>query len=168
VGGPRHREQEGERTSRTVGRHPDIVPDPRRYIRAMADMNQEIIAEFRANDGVVGGYFEGKPVLLLHHTGAKSGTERVNPLMYNTDGDKIVIFASMGGAPKNPDWYHNLKANPDAEIEIGTDRYPVRATEVEGDERDRLWEKQKAEWDQFAGYEAATTRTIPVITLTRR
>src|SRR5688572_29565858 len=131
-------------------------------------MNEKVIAEFRSNAGVVGGYFEGKPVLLLHHTGAKSGTERVSPLMYNTDGDRLVIFASKAGAETNPDWYHNLLANPDVEVEVGTERFAARATVLEGAERDRLWEKQKAEFDQFAGYEAATSRTIPVIVLDRR
>jgi deazaflavin-dependent oxidoreductase (nitroreductase family) len=117
---------------------------------------------------VVGGFFEGKPVVLLHHTGAKSGAERVSPLMYSTDGDRVLIFASKGGAPTNPDWFHNLRANPDTEIEIGTERRAVRAVEVTGADRDRLWEQQKAEYPQFAEYEQATTRTIPVIALEPR
>jgi deazaflavin-dependent oxidoreductase (nitroreductase family) len=132
------------------------------------DFNQQIIDDFRANAGVVGGFFEGKPVVLLHHTGAKSGAKRVSPLMYNTDGDRVVIFASKGGAPTNPDWFHNLRANPDTEIEIGTERRAVRAVEITGADRDRLWEKQKAEYPQFAEYEQATTRTIPVIALEPR
>jgi deazaflavin-dependent oxidoreductase (nitroreductase family) len=132
------------------------------------DFNQQIIDDFRANAGVVGGFFEGKPVVLLHHTGAKSGAKRVSPLMYTTDGDRVVIFASKGGAPTNPDWFHNLRANPDTEIEIGTERRAVRAVEVTGADRDRLWEKQKAEYPQFAEYEQATTRTIPVIALEPR
>jgi deazaflavin-dependent oxidoreductase (nitroreductase family) len=132
------------------------------------DFNQQIIDDFRANAGVVGGFFEGKPVVLLHHTGAKSGAERVSPLMYSTDGDRVLIFASKGGAPTNPDWFHNLRANPDTEIEIGTERRAVRAVEVTGADRDRLWEQQKAEYPQFAEYEQATTRTIPVIALEPR
>jgi deazaflavin-dependent oxidoreductase (nitroreductase family) len=130
-------------------------------------MNHGIIEEFRANAGVVGGFFEGKPVLLLHHKGAKTGTERVNPLMYNTENGRVAIFASMGGAPKNPDWYHNLVANPGAEVEVGTERYAVVATEVTGEERTRIWDRQKAEYPQFAEYEAKTERTIPVIVLDR-
>lgn len=133
----------------------------------MSDMNTQVIDEFRANKGIVGGYFEGKPVLILHHTGAKSGTKRETPLMYNTDGDKLVIFASMAGAPNNPNWYHNLLANPTATVEVGTETFDVKVTEVKGDDRDRLWEKQKAEFPQFAEYEANTSRTIPVLLLER-
>lgn len=133
----------------------------------MSDMNDNIIEEFRANRGIVGGYFEGKPVLILHHTGAKSGTERVTPLMYNTDGDRLVIFASMAGAPNNPNWYHNLLANPKATVEVGTETFEVKVEEPSGGDRDRLWEKQKAEFPQFADYEAKTSRTIPVLLLER-
>jgi deazaflavin-dependent oxidoreductase (nitroreductase family) len=131
------------------------------------DRNQGIIDEFHANAGVVGGFFEGKPILLLHNTGAKSGVERVNPLMYNTDGDRLVIFASKGGAPGHPDWYFNLVANPSAEVEVGTERFPVKATVLTDDERARLWERQKADHPQFADYEAKTDRQIPVIILER-
>lgn len=109
---------------------------------------------------MVGGYFEGKPVLLLHHIGAKSGTERVSPLMYNTDGDQLVIFASKAGAETNPDWFHNLRANPDVEVEVGAEQFPVKAKAVEGAERERLWDRQKAEFDQFAGYEAGSTYKV--------
>jgi len=132
------------------------------------EMNQDIVKEFRASAGVVGGYFEGKPVLLLHHTGAKSGIVRVNPLMYNVEGDDLVIFASKGGAPSHPDWYRNLKANPKAQVEVGTDTLDVIAREATGEERDRLWERQKAEYPQFAGYEKTANRVIPVIVLERR
>ena len=134
----------------------------------MNEMNAQVIKEFRANAGAVGGYFEGKPVLLLHHTGAKSGTRRVTPLMYNVDGDKLVIFASKGGAPGHPDWYRNLSANPETQVEVGTDTLDVTARDAQGDERDRLWEQQKAEYPQFADYEKATDRVIPVIVLDRR
>jgi deazaflavin-dependent oxidoreductase (nitroreductase family) len=128
------------------------------------DRNHGIIEEFRANAGVVGGFFAGKPILLLHHKGAKSGTERVNPLMYN---GRLVIFASMGGAPQSPDWYHNLVANPQAEIEVGTERYAVVATVLTGEDRERIWKRHKVEYPQFADYEAKTERVIPVIALAR-
>lgn len=131
------------------------------------DWNAGIIKEFRANAGKVGGVFEGKPVLLLHHTGAKSGTPRVNPLMYQPVDAGIAIFASKGGAPTNPDWYHNLLAHPHAEIEVGTETYPVRARVAPDDERDAIFTKQKQEFPQFAEYEQATARRIPVVVLER-
>jgi deazaflavin-dependent oxidoreductase (nitroreductase family) len=131
------------------------------------DMNVGLIKEFRANAGVVGGYFEGKPVLLLHHTGAKSGTVRVNPLMYNVDGDNLVIFASKAGAPSHPDWYRNLLANPKTQVEVGADTLDVTVREAKGEERDRLWDRQKAEYPQFADYEKSTDRVIPVLILER-
>lgn len=131
----------------------------------MNDWNQQIIKEFRENGGKVGGQFEGAPLLLLHTTGAKSGQERVTPVVYQEDDGRYVIFASKAGAPTNPDWYHNLRANPDATIEVGTETRPVTARAVEGDERDRLWDEQKRVMPGFADYEAKTTRTIPVIVL---
>jgi deazaflavin-dependent oxidoreductase (nitroreductase family) len=109
--------------------------------------------------------FEGKPLLLLHHTGAKSGTERVNPLVYLREGDKYVIFASKAGAPTNPDWYHNIRANPDTIIEVGIQTIPVTARVAEGDERDQLWTAQKEVAPQFGEYEAKTDRQIPVVVL---
>ena len=136
--------------------------------KTMSDWNQKVIDEFRANEGRVGGYFEGRTLLLLHHRGAKSGVARVNPLAYQRiDDDSVAVFASKGGDPKNPDWYYNLVANPDAEVEIGTDRFPVRARMAEGDERDRIFEKQKADWDGFAEYEEKLEgiRVIPVVVL---
>lgn len=135
---------------------------------ATNDFNEGIINEFRANSGRVGGPFEGRQMILVHHTGAKSGTERVTPLVYQADSDDWVIFASKAGAPDNPDWYHNLKANPHTTIEVGTDTIDVNCVETHGDERTRLWEAQKAAMPQFADYEASTERTIPVIRLQRR
>jgi len=129
------------------------------------DWNRNVIEEFRTNDGVVGGMFEGKPLLLLHHTGAKTGTERVNPLVYLRDGDKYVIFASKAGAPTSPDWYHNVVANPSTTIEVGIQTIPVTARVADGAERDELWAKQKDVAPQFAEYEAKTDRVIPVIVL---
>jgi deazaflavin-dependent oxidoreductase (nitroreductase family) len=131
----------------------------------MNDWNRNVIEEFRTNDGVVGGMFEGATLLLLHHTGAKSGTERVNPLVYLRDGDKYVIFASKAGAPTSPDWYHNLRANPDTTIEVGIQSIPVTARVAEDDERERLWSKQKELAPQFAEYESKTDRVIPVVVL---
>ena|SRR5437899_3323358 len=129
------------------------------------EWNRKIIEEFHANAGKVGGMFEGVPILLLHHRGAKTGTERINPLAYRRDGDNYVIFASKGRAPDNPDWYHNLRANPDTEIEVGTDAAKVRARVAAADERERLWTVQKKEFPGFADYEQKTERQIPVIVL---
>ena len=135
----------------------------------MADMenfNEKVIKEFRENDGKVGGMFEGAAVLLLHHAGAKSGTERVNPLMYQPVGDSFAIFASKGGAPSNPDWYYNLAAHPDTTIELGSGTVMVRARVAGPDERDPIWEKQKELAPGFAEYETnAAPRQIPVILL---
>lgn len=133
----------------------------------MSDWNTKIIDEFRANGGKVGGNFEGAPLLLLHTTGAKSGQVRVNPMMYRTDGDRLVVFASKAGAPTNPDWYHNLLANPRAKAELGTEIVDVEARVATGEERERLWSVQKQEWPGFADYERKTEREIPVIILER-
>jgi deazaflavin-dependent oxidoreductase (nitroreductase family) len=131
----------------------------------MSDWNTQIIDEFRANGGKVGGQFEGAPLLLLHTTGAKSGQARVNPMMYQADGDNYAVFASKAGAPTNPDWYHNLLANPRASIEVGDTTVSVIAKVAEGDDRERLWSRQKELYPGFADYEAKTTREIPVIVL---
>ena len=132
------------------------------------DWNQKIIEEFRANGGKVGGMFEGAPLLLLHTTGAKSGLERVHPLMYQQVGDELAVFASKAGAPTNPDWSYNLRAHPDAEIEVGAETVPVRARVAEGDEADRIWERQKQLFPNFAEYEkTAGGRKIPVVLLAR-
>ena len=133
---------------------------------AMSDWNQNIIEEFRANDGKVGGIFEGAPLLLVHHVGAKSGTERVTPLMYQSVNGGYAIFASKGGADDNPDWFYNLKANPDTKIEIGSGIEAVRARVAEGAEHDTIWTNQKRDWPQFAEYEEKTARdVIPVVIL---
>jgi deazaflavin-dependent oxidoreductase (nitroreductase family) len=134
----------------------------------MNEFNRKIIEEFRANEGRVGGPFEGAPMLLLHTTGARSGVERVSPVVYQPDDSRWVVFASKGGAPTNPDWFHNLRAHPDATIEVGTDTVPVAARVAEGDERERLWSRQKERMPGFADYEQKTTREIPVVVLERR
>ena len=134
----------------------------------MSDFNGAVIAEFRANAGVVGGYFAGANLLLLHTTGARSGQPRTNPLVYVRDGDRFVVAASKGGAPTNPDWFYNLRADPDASVEVGTEQFRVRATIVtEEPERSRLYARLAAHWPSFAGYEQKTERTIPVVVLER-
>jgi deazaflavin-dependent oxidoreductase (nitroreductase family) len=134
----------------------------------VSDFNTQIIEEFRANDGKLGGGFAGAPMLLLHTIGAKSGKERVHPLAYQRVGDRWAIFASKGGAPTNPDWYYNLKAHPDTTIEVGSETVAVTATEATGDERESIFDKQKQLMPPFAEYETKTSRVIPVILLSRR
>ena len=129
------------------------------------NFNQQIIEEFRANGGKVGGPFAGGALLLLTTTGAKSGQPRVSPLAYTKDGDRFVIIASKAGAPTNPDWYHNLLANPVATIEVGTKKFQVRASVVAGADRRRLYDQQVAVMPGFAEYEKKTTRQIPVVAL---
>lgn len=135
----------------------------------MSDMNEwnrQIIEEFRANDGVVGGDLAGMQLLLLHHTGAKSGLERVNPLAYQRNGNSLAVFASKGGAPTNPDWYYNLIANPDVSVEIGTETHSATARVASGEERARIWSTQMETFPNFAEYaEKAAPRQIPVVVL---
>ena len=132
----------------------------------MSDWNLKTIAEFRANEGTVGGVFEGKPLLLLHHVGARSETERISPLMYQQLEGGYAVFASKGGADTNPSWLHNLKANPDTKVEIGTEIVAVAARLAQGEEHDRIWNRQKENWPQFAAYERKTSRDlIPVVVL---
>jgi len=130
--------------------------------------NDNIIEEFRTNAGEVGGMFERKPLLLLHHVGARSGVGRVNPLMYQAVDGGCAVFASKGGADTNPDWLYNLKANPKTSVEIGTETVLVSARMAEGAEHDEVWSRQKQDWPQFAEYERKTTRdVIPVVILER-
>ena len=129
--------------------------------------NENLIAEFRANNGAVTGMFAGAPLLLLTTTGAKSGQPRVSPVVYTRDGDRWVIIASKGGAPTHPDWYHNLRANPKIDVEVGAETFPVTVEDIVGDERDRLWTEIVAERPGFGDYQTKTTRTIPVLRLTR-
>jgi deazaflavin-dependent oxidoreductase (nitroreductase family) len=127
--------------------------------------NRQVIEEFRANEGKVNG---GNTLLLLTTMGARSGKQRVNPLAYTTDGEHLVIIASKGGTPTNPDWYHNIVAHPDVTVEVGAETFEARATIVEGAERDDLYAKQAAIMPNFAEYQEKTTRKIPVIVLTRK
>lgn len=131
----------------------------------VSDWNRKVIEEFRANGGQVGGQFAGAPLLLLHTTGARTGQERVNPMMYRKVGDSFAVFASKAGAPVHPDWYHNLRANPGVRAEIGTGTVEFTARVAEGEERERIWSAQKQEYPGFAGYERKTTREIPVVIL---
>ena len=131
-----------------------------------ADFNARVIDEFRANGGRLGGEFDGMPILLLHHTGARSGRQYVNPLAYQADDSRYVVFASRGGSPRNPGWYHNLIANPDTTIEVGSETLPVHAEEATGEERERLYRTQAERIPVFAEYQQkAGGRTIPVIVL---
>jgi deazaflavin-dependent oxidoreductase (nitroreductase family) len=133
----------------------------------MSDWNAAIIDEFRARGGKVGGQFEGAPLLILHTTGAKSGQERVTPLVYQPVGDALAIFGSKGGASTNLDWYHNVVANPKVTVEVGTETLERTARVAEGDERERIWSRQVQVMPGFAEYQANTSRTIPVVVLER-
>jgi deazaflavin-dependent oxidoreductase (nitroreductase family) len=131
-----------------------------------ASRNAQTIAEFRANHGTVGGYFAGAPLLLLHTVGARSGTPRINPMMYLADAGRYLVFASKAGSDRNPDWYHNLLAHPDARIEVGDEVRAVHAVVLRGDERDAAFAEQARRYPGFAGYQSKTERIIPVIALT--
>ena len=131
------------------------------------DWNKEVIEEFRANGGKVGGYFANMKLLLLHTTGAKSGLPRVNPVACMADGEQYIIIASKAGAPTNPAWYYNLVANPEVGVEVGTEKFQAKATVSTEPERSELYAKMAAKYPGFAEYEQKTTRVIPVVTLTR-
>ncbi|MCA9863119.1 MAG: nitroreductase family deazaflavin-dependent oxidoreductase [Thermomicrobiales bacterium] len=131
------------------------------------DFNQQVIDEFRANDGKVGGMFQGAPMLLLTTKGAKSGQPRVAPLVYSRDGDRYVVIASKGGAPTNPDWYHNIAANPDITVEIGSETFPAHAEIAAEPERTRLFDAHAALMPGFRDYQNNTSRIIPVVTISR-
>jgi deazaflavin-dependent oxidoreductase (nitroreductase family) len=131
------------------------------------DWNKAIIDEFRANSGKVGGPFAGATLLILHTIGAKSGKERINPVAYTTDGDRLVIIASKGGAPANPDWYANILTHPQVEVEVGTEQFQALAAVASEPERTRLYSKMVEMMPGFAEYEKKTSRVIPVIILTR-
>lgn len=134
----------------------------------MSGFDDRVIAEFRANHGVVGGPFAGAPILLLHTTGARSGVERVSPMMYRQDGDRMLVFASRAGSDAHPSWFHNLVAHPLVTAEVGDETLELTATPLTGAERDRHYAEQAADFPAFAGYQEKTTRVIPVVALTRR
>ncbi|MGN7781054.1 nitroreductase family deazaflavin-dependent oxidoreductase [Mycolicibacterium sp. 22603] len=134
---------------------------------AIDAMNQAVIEEFRTTGGTAGGVFTGKPLILLHHIGAKSGTERIAPLVPLVDDGKVYIFASKGGADTNPDWYRNLVAHPQVTVERGTETYQASARVLDGAERDEVYAKQVAQQPQFGEYQRKTDRVIPVVELVR-
>lgn len=136
------------------------------------DMNKQVIEDFRANNGAVdaalGGFFAGKPVLILHNTGVKTGKQRLNPLVFADHDKSYVVAATKGGSPRHPHWFLNVRANPEVVVEVGTEKFPAKATIVEdGPYRDELYAKLVAIMDQFADYETKTDRRIPVIVLKR-
>ena len=132
------------------------------------ERNRLLIEEFRNNEGKVSGSFAERPLLLLSTTGAKTGQQRINPLMYLPDGDRWLVFASKGGAPTSPDWFHNLVAHPIVTVEVGTEAFEADATVITGEERDRLYAQQAQLYPMFAEYEQRATRKIPVVALTRK
>lgn len=138
----------------------------------MTNWNEQVIAEFRSHGGRVGGNFAGAPLLLLHSTGARSGQERVNPMMYQAVGDAFAVFASKAGADTNPDWFHNLRAHPDVTVEVGdgerVETLTVTARVLDDAEREPIWATQKERYPGFADYETKTSRVIPVVLLERR
>jgi deazaflavin-dependent oxidoreductase (nitroreductase family) len=134
----------------------------------MSDYNQQIIAEFRANAGRVGGSWEGRDLLLLTTTGRKSGNEHTTPMVYTRDGDRLLVYASKGGAPTHPDWYLNLVAAPEVIVEVGDERYDATAAPLEGEERDRAYAAQVERVPTFGEYQDKTARVIPVVALRRR
>jgi len=140
-----------------------LVADP----RAMDELNQAVISEFRANQGRVSGPMEGMPIVLLTMTGAKTGRSLTRPLCYSRDVDRLVIIASYGGAPRNPPWYHNHLANPVVTVEVGTEKFKARVTQTSGAERQRLFDAQARLMPFFNDYQKKTERQIPVLTLTR-
>ena len=131
------------------------------------DFNNKVIEEFRANGGKCGPPFEGSPMILVTHTGAKSGKVRTSPLVYTADGDRYAIIASKAGAPTSPDWYHNMVANPAVTVEVGTENFEATVEEATGAERDRLYAAQAEQLPVFKDYAAKTDRVIPVLVLTR-
>jgi deazaflavin-dependent oxidoreductase (nitroreductase family) len=135
--------------------------------REWLEFNEGVIAEFRANDGRCGGRFEGNPMVLLTTTGARTGLARTSPITYTTDGDRIVLIASKAGGPSHPAWYHNLVADPEVTVEVGTERWRGRASVAAEPERSRLYAERVAVMPRFAGYREATTREIPVVVIER-
>jgi len=143
------------------------MPNLEDFNNDFSAFNQALIDEFRSNGGEVTGMFAGAPIVLITTTGAKSGKRRTTPIVYTTDGDNIVIIASKGGSPTSPDWYHNLVANPDVTVEVPTEKFEARARVAQEPERERLYRAQAALMPNFAEYEKATTRKIPVVVLER-
>ena len=156
-GNPRHASDVG------AGRMPNLED----FNGDFAAFNQALVDEFRNDGGKVTGPFAGAPLALITTTGAKSGRRRTTPIVYTTEGDRIVIIASKGGAPTSPDWYHNLVAHPEVTVELPNETFDARARVAEGPERERLWRAQAALMPNFDEYQKATTRKIPVVVLER-
>jgi len=135
---------------------------------SLESFNTKVITDFRAHEGRVGGNFEGAPILLLHTSGARTGAERVNPMMYLEDAGRVYVFASKGGAHTHPDWYHNLVAHPEVTVERGSETYQAVARPLDDSERERIYAIQAARYPGFGEYQAKTHRVIPVVELTRR
>ena len=135
---------------------------------SLESFNTKVITDFRAHEGRVGGNFEGAPILLLHTSGARTGAQRVNPMMYLEDAGRVYVFASKGGAHTHPDWYHNLVAHPEVTVERGSETYQAVARPLDGSERERIYAIQAARYPGFGEYQAKTHRVIPVVELTRR
>ena len=133
----------------------------------MNDYNRRLIEEFRAHGGKVDGMWEGTPLLLLTTAGARSGEPRTTPMAYLPDGDRLIVWASNGGSPRNPDWYHNLLAHPQVTVEVGTETFDAIAVVTADAERDRLWARGVAVYPSLAEHQAKTTRQIPAIVLSR-
>jgi deazaflavin-dependent oxidoreductase (nitroreductase family) len=138
---------------------------PEKAMPDTVDFNALTIAEFRANHGKVGGNFAGAPLLLLHTVGARSGAPRINPMMYLPDEGRYLVFASKAGSDRHPDWYHNLLAHPEVQIEVGDEILTVRAVELHGAERDAYFTEQAGRYPGFAAYQRKTERIIPVVAL---
>ncbi len=132
------------------------------------EINAKVIDEYRANGGELSGGFAGESLILVHHFGAKSGTERISPLAVYAEGERLFVFASKAGLPENPGWYYNLMAHPDVTVELGDETFPVRATEITGPERDEIYAKNVEKRPQFGEYQANVDRLIPVVELVRR
>jgi len=143
------------------------MPNLEDYPNDFKGYNEALIDEFRNNGGQVTGMFAGRPVVLITTTGAKSGAKRTTPIVYTTDGDNLVIIASKGGAPTNPDWFHNLVANPDVTVELPNETFYARARVAEGEDRERLWRAMADRMPNFDEYQQGTTRRIPVVVLER-
>ncbi|MCU1679405.1 MAG: cell entry (mce) related family protein [Amycolatopsis sp.] len=160
-----HHQQHGSFAFKYISGHRTRLEGPE--LTDMVEINKGVIKEFRENAGKVGGMFEGAAMILVHHTGAKSGAARIAPLVYLADNDRLFVFASKGGADDNPAWFHNLVATPKTTVEIGTETFDVVATVLDQPERDEIYAKQATLSPQFAEYEKKTKRLIPVVELKR-
>ncbi len=142
-----------------------FIPGLQETVEDRYERNRLVIEDFRKNQGKVGGNFATSPILLLTHTGAKTGQKRVAPMLYMQDGDRMIVFAAFRGSPKNPDWVYNLKANPIAKVEVGTDSFEVKAKVLTGEEREKLWTTWKEQRPSYVDMEKKSNRVIPIFAL---